>query len=130
MRRIFLICCAFIFALSLAAVYAEDKEGGGLFDEQNFQYQKSPVNKLGRGLINTATCWAEIPGQIAKISKERDPLVGTTMGLLQGTFLALVRGATGIYDMLTCVISPYDKPIMEPEYAVVEADKNFKEYFW
>jgi hypothetical protein len=52
------------------------------------------------------------------------------MGLLQGTVLTLVRGVTGLFEVLTFVVPPYDKPIMEPEYAIKEADENLQEYLW
>jgi len=130
MKKALLICCAMILAFSVIGAYAQDCGEKGAIEENDFNYEKSPANKLGRGLINTATCWAEIPGEIAKISKEKDPLVGTAVGIIQGTFLALVRGATGIFDVATCIFPPYDKPMMKPEYGIVRADKEFKDYLW
>lgn len=130
MKKTILICFVLIFTASLVSVYAGDGGYKGAIKEEDFDYTKSPANKLGRGLVNTATCWTEIPGEMARISNKTDPLVGGTVGLLQGTFLALVRGVTGLYDTLTFVIPPYDKPVMEPEYGIKKADKEFKEYLW
>jgi len=130
MRKAILICCVLIFAVSLASAYAGHYRHKDVIDEEDFDYKDSPANKLGRGLINTATCWTEIPGEMARISNETDPLVGSTIGLFQGTFLALVRGLTGLYDTLTFAVPPYDEPVMEPEYGILRADEELKDYLW
>jgi len=31
---------------------------------------------------------------------------------------------------VTFFAPPYDKPLMEPEYAMKEADDNIKDYLW
>jgi len=99
-------------------------------DTAMIQYENSPTNKLGRGALNTATFWAEIPAQALKVSKERDPLQGMTVGVAEGIFTSLLRGMTGIYDIVTFAIPPYDRPLMEPEYAFQAADKQIKDNLW
>ena len=93
-------------------------------------YETSPFNKLGRGAINVASCVAEVPFEMFKVSKEKDPVVGCTLGLLQGVFNAFARGVTGIVDIVTFPIPPYNKPLMEPEYVFKSTDEMVKDKAW
>jgi putative exosortase-associated protein (TIGR04073 family) len=124
----------FVLLLALSiyiGAYAEEaSDDGAWVDSRTIDYTNSAVNKLGRGIINTATCWAEIPGQIAEVSRKQDPVIGWTLGLVEGTCTALVRGVTGIVDILTFAAPPYDKPNMKPEYALTSADEKIKKYLW
>ena len=99
-------------------------------DKDKIDYRNSPLNKLGRGVINTASCWAEIPAEAIKVTQAKDPLIGVTLGVAQGTVTGILRGITGIVDTLTFFVPPYNKPKMKPEYALTGLDKKFKEYFW
>jgi len=141
MKKILVILCMFLTMFSLvnyAAAdgeyepYPQEESEEDLYgsDAEDIRYEKTPVNKLGRGVINTATCWAEIPAQMAKVSKEHDPALGCTLGVVEGAISGIVRGATGIFDALTFFIPPYDKPIMKPEYSLTNADNKIKEYLW
>jgi len=91
-------------------------------------YDNTALNKLGRGLINTGTCWMEIPTSIFKVSKEKDPLTGTTLGTAEGLVNGVLRGLTGIFDTVTFILPPYNKPLMNPEYVLQEADQATKDY--
>ena len=91
-------------------------------------YDNTALNKLGRGLINTGTCWAEIPASILKVSKEKDPLTGTTLGTAEGAVNCVLRGLTGIFETVTFILPPYNKPLMRPEYALPAADQAMKDY--
>jgi putative exosortase-associated protein (TIGR04073 family) len=106
------------------------KEPEKAVETENIQYDKTPINKLGRGLINTGTFWAEVPAQAFKVTNERDPLMGATLGVAEGLFTGLLRGLSGIYDTLTFILPPYDKPMMKPDYALKNADDRIKEYLW
>ncbi len=92
-------------------------------DAQKFTLKRTPVNKLVRGFVNTTLCWAELFAQPIKVSKERNPGVGLTIGLVEGVFVSAVRCATGIFDVVTCLIPPYDRPLMQPEYAFESPEK-------
>ena len=134
-RKVFIICLFVLplvlgMSICIKAALAEGSEPAFQIDLSNIEYDNSPANKLGRGLINTATCWAEVPGEVARVSKEKDPLIGFTLGLAQGVMNTIIRGAVGIYDTLTCVIPPYNKPELQPEYALQSADESFREYLW
>jgi len=136
MKKQLYILCSVILALSLLApadaqeVRTEVTDYGYSIDNNNINYENSPVNKLGRGLINTATCWAEVPASVARVSEQTDPFVGTTLGAVEGVFTGILRGITGLFEAVTFVIPPYNKPIMEPEYALKSADDNLREYLW
>ncbi len=75
------------------------------------------LTKLGRGLANAVTGVVEVPKQIYLVSKEREPITGITYGTAKGICYGLLRTGAGVYDAVSFPIPPYDKPIMEPEYA-------------
>lgn len=140
MKKIIILATVFIMAFSIAQGFARDIEmeddpemdevqNGGI-QADRIDYGKSPLNKLGRGATNLVTCWAEIPATAIRVSQEKDPALGWTVGVAEGVFTALLRGATGLFDTVTCVIPPYDKPLMQPEYALNDLDKEQKEYLW
>lgn len=93
-------------------------------------YQETPLNKLDRGIINGATFWTELPAEVAKVSKEQNPAMGATIGVVQGTITSAIRAGTAVFDTLTFLIPPYNKPVMKPEYAINRADAKMKELFW
>lgn len=129
-----LMLVSFFAGIALAAEYAKEEvqpaanEAAVQVDE--IKYDNSPVNKLGRGAINTTTCWLEIPAKIYDVSNKRDPVLGWTLGLAEGTLTTFVRAGTGLFDVVTFVIPPYNKPIMTPEYAFQNANDKMKEYTW
>jgi putative exosortase-associated protein (TIGR04073 family) len=137
-RKLAAVCISVLIFSVLAyvpCVYADsDMDQSGCTSEainsEAMGYEQTPVNKLSRGVINTATCWAEIPADVARVSKATNPIVGVTYGAVQGLFTGVVRGLLGVVDVATFFIPPYDKPLMEPEYAYERADKNMKDYLW
>lgn len=137
MRNIVLVISILVLIFSLTAyVHAESADNketdtsGVILDTNDVSYATTPLNKLSRGLINTATCWVEIPADVAKVSKETNPALGLTYGVAQGVVTGLVRGFSGLVDTVTFLIPPYNKPSMEPEYAYERADQNIKDYLW
>lgn len=112
-----------------AAIDDGEREQPGI-NADEMSLENTPVNKFERGAINTVTFWAEVPAAVCKVSQERDPVLGMTVGVVQGTVTAVARGVTGIVDMFTCAAPPYNKPSMHPEYALTHADNAIKSYFW
>ena len=86
----------------------------------------SPANKMGVGMINAATSWTEVPRQVAEVSEKDNVLAGWTLGFGEGVVSGIARGVSGAFDMATCGLPPYDKPLMEPEYKVRQPDQGFK----
>jgi putative exosortase-associated protein (TIGR04073 family) len=92
-------------------------------------YEKTPLNKLERGILNIATFYLEIPASEYRVTKDKDnAFFGATMGTVQGVFTALFRGLTGVLDTVTFLVPPYNKPLMVPEYAVDSLDDAYN-YF-
>lgn len=135
MKRIVSLICMLVLALSVGSVFAQEYQAEEeislrTVNVDKIDYDDSPINKLGRGAINTATCWAEIPAQAIRVSQEKGPLVGFTLGAAEGVVTALARGATGIFEAVTFPMASYDEPVLEPEYAFQSFDEAFQEYLW
>lgn len=81
-----------------------------------FAEENNALNKLGRGLSNIATGFVEIPKQIYLVSTEKEPITGITYGTAKGVCYGVLRTSAGVYDTVTFVIPPYDKPVMQPSY--------------
>ncbi|MFY9402126.1 MAG: exosortase system-associated protein, TIGR04073 family [Candidatus Omnitrophota bacterium] len=134
---------AFALSLALSSIVMAELEGYDenyaevvviqripVIDADKIPYKQSPLNKLDRGIINGATFWAELPAEVAKVSKEQNPAMGATVGVVQGTITSVIRAGTALFDTFTFFIPPYDKSIMRPEYAVNRADAKMKDLFW
>jgi len=115
------------YDIAVEEATAKDK---AFFDADEFNYKKTPLNKLGRGITNVFTCWAEVPAEFFKVSKDsnNDIVAGAAIGVPTGFALGLVRGVTGIIDAATFAIPPYDKPLMQPEFALQRTQDNFDYY--
>jgi putative exosortase-associated protein (TIGR04073 family) len=95
-------------------------------NEETTTYEDSPANKVGVGMINAATSWTDVPRQIAEVSEKDNVLAGWTLGFGEGVVSGIARGVSGAFDMVTCGLPPYDKPLMEPEYKVRQPNQGFK----
>lgn len=79
--------------------------------------------KLGRGIVNIATGWVELPKNIYDTSVEtNNPLMGITYGTLKGVGMTVVRTGAGAYDVATFLFPiPKDyEPILKPEFVFEE----------
>jgi len=93
-----------------------DKPAADMFNsEENLG---APINKAGAGFINAATCWADIPKQISDTTQESNIFMGLTVGFGKGLVVGAARGVSGVYDITTSGLPPYDEPVMQPEYKV------------
>ncbi|MFA6129873.1 MAG: exosortase system-associated protein, TIGR04073 family [Candidatus Omnitrophota bacterium] len=99
-------------------------------DRDQIPYGNTPINKLERGVINMATCWMELPAEVARVSNEQDPAAGASIGVVNGTITSVIRGLAGIYDTVTFPIPSYTKPAMKPEYAWKTADDKIRALLW
>lgn len=134
MKKALFVFFALISVLILnVGVFAQETKTAGTsancaaVDTDDMRYGKSPFNKLGRGAINTATCWLEVPAEVCRVTAEKNALVGYTLGLTEGFFTTLLRGFTGIFDVATFIIPPYNKPLMQPEYAMDSFGQGFED---
>lgn len=71
--------------------------------------------KLGRGVVNTATGWVEIPKNIVNESNESNVAMGLTWGLVKGIFQTVGRTAVGVVELVTFFIP--NEEIVHPTYA-------------
>ncbi len=93
-------------------------------------YGKTALNKLERGTVNMATFWMELPAGVAKVSRESNPVLGVTVGAVNGVFTSAIRGLTAMFDVATCMIPSYSKPVMKPEYAINSLETNMRSFLW
>ena len=93
-------------------------------------YGKTALNKLERGTVNMATFWMELPAGVAKVSRESNPVLGVTVGAVNGVFTSAIRGLTAMFDVATCMITSYSQPVMKPEYAINSLETNMRSFLW
>lgn len=80
------------------------------------------LHKLGRGVVNTLTCWVEIPRQISVEWEKTDPATGLVLGTVKGFGWGFARLATGVYDTVTfpLPVPPGYQPLIEPEFIITD----------
>ena len=115
MKKSILILCAVLMLGNILAV------NSFAMDTRLMTVAKTPVNKLMRGLVNCLTFLVELPASICDVTKRKGPLLGSTLGLADGIATSFARLGTGLFDVITFPIPPYDKPLLKPEYAIDSA---------
>jgi putative exosortase-associated protein (TIGR04073 family) len=115
MKKLVPVLCA---VFMLTNILAADSFA---MDTRLMTLAKTPVNKLIRGLVNSLTFLVEIPASICDVTKRKGGLAGATLGVADGFFTSFMRLGTGLFDVVTCPIPPYDKPLLKPEYAIDSA---------
>ncbi len=101
------VCVAFLVVVNIAAPsFAQ----GDVIEKMG--------KKLGRGILNVATGWIEIPKSIYDTTLESNPFIGITFGAMKGAGLTVIRTGAGVYDVATFLFPmPKDYvPILEPEF--------------
>jgi putative exosortase-associated protein (TIGR04073 family) len=128
---VFLFIPMAVFAFDIKSDYdieAEKHIVKGKIESSEVQTPKSPLNKLGRGLLNVPLFFMEVPASFIRVSRQRDISTGATVGMAQGVVVSMCRLATGLYDVITFPFPPYDKPMMKPEYVLQSADTELSEF--
>jgi len=105
LRKIFVLALVLIMVFSVVAYAAGDASK-----------EHNAATKLARGFTNAVGCWLEIPKQMYLTSKEDNLYIGLTYGFIKGLGIGGYRLADGVFETVTCVIPPYDKILVEPEY--------------
>jgi len=79
------------------------------------QYAERAGSKFGRGVVNTATGWGEIPMQSYLGTKE-DGVLGGVGGFFRGMGLGVARTLTGAFEIATfwAPVPEGFKPVMLP----------------
>jgi putative exosortase-associated protein (TIGR04073 family) len=89
-------------------------------------YADTAVDKMGTGVINTTTAWVEIPKYVSDVSNKENLFAGMTIGLGKGLAYGIRQGASGLVDLATFGIPPYDEPLMQPQYKVENPNQDYK----
>ena len=78
------------------------------------------IEKLGRGISNTATGWVELPVAVKENCDVHGVVGGVLYGIPIGITKTVLRTAVGIYETLTFPFPiPEDyAPILEPEFVI------------
>ena len=108
--------CAVVLAAGLAApAFAGMPESAA---EDRSVYADGILRKLGRGIANIATCPLELPRTIEIVGLRDGWGAGATVGVLQGLWRTLLRGAAGIYEVVTFPAETTKgfAPLMTPEF--------------
>ncbi|MDD4907763.1 MAG: exosortase system-associated protein, TIGR04073 family [Candidatus Omnitrophica bacterium] len=81
-------------------------------------YAGDPIRKLGRGVANIATGWAEIPAEIFRESDREGDVAGMFAAPFKGIAKAIGRTAVGAYEIVTFIIPlpRFYEPVIEPEF--------------
>ena len=92
-----------------AAVSAEEETGLAV---------KGRLRKLGRGIANVATCPAELLRTPELVGRREGYIAASTVGVAQGAWRVLQRGATGLFEVATfyAEIPEGYGPLMRPEF--------------
>jgi putative exosortase-associated protein (TIGR04073 family) len=76
------------------------------------------ARKVGRGLAGMTCGFLEVPGNIVKVSDEKGPAWGFTLGFAEGLGRLVVRELVGVYEFLSAPfpLPPGFQPILKPEF--------------
>ncbi len=76
------------------------------------------TRKLGRGLLNIASCPAELIRVPTLVGRKEGTLAACSVGVVQGAWHMLVRGLVGVYEVLTFPLPEPkgSKPLVMPEF--------------
>lgn len=134
-KKMFVICLVMLALSVFSNARAADADSGAaaqgsgaVIDTTDMRYNKTPLSKLQRGVANIATCYLEVPASIFNLAEEKGDLLGFTLGSVQGLFTTLFRALEGVFDTVTFIIPPYNRPIMQPEFATQSLEEAYEKY--
>ena len=87
-------------------------------------YTDDALRKLGRGLANIASCPAELIRTSELVGRKDGYVAALSVGLVQGAFRVVARGAVGIFEVATFYVGiPKGfRPIIQPEFVYAHGD--------
>jgi len=102
------LCCLVLGLVLFSSISALAVEVNVLEDEANVMRQARTADlwfekwsfKMSRGIINSASCWVELPRNIYVETKE-NAIVGPLKGLFKGIGLTVTRAVAGVMDLAT-----------------------------
>ena len=94
-------------------------------DEGSPSYMQGALRKLGRGIVNVASCPAELIRTPELVGRKDGYLAALTVGILQGAWNGIVRGVVGATEVVTFFVE-FPKqdfaPIVRPEFVYAHGD--------
>ncbi len=87
-------------------------------------YMDGAFRKFGRGIVNIVTCPAELIRMPELVGRRDGYLAGMTVGLSQGVWHTLLRGAAGVFEIATfyAEIPKGFAPLVTPEFVYQHGD--------
>jgi putative exosortase-associated protein (TIGR04073 family) len=113
MKKVLSLVLVVAVMFTCTAVFAQQKTATTAVVQES-KYPAGPMQKLGRGMKNTALGWTELPKGIINQTKETNILQGLTFGLLKGACQTLARTVSGVADIVTFPFPKYDQPGIPP----------------
>lgn len=82
------------------------------------------LRKLGRGITNIVTCPGELIRTPELVGRKDGYLAAWSVGLLQGAWRTVLRGVTGVFEVVTFLVEiPEDYgPLMKPEFVFAHGE--------
>ena len=102
------MCCLVVGIVLMSSISALAVEVNVLEDEANIMRQARTADlwfekwsfKMSRGVINSASCWVELPRNIY-VETKSNAIVGPLKGLFKGLGLTATRAVAGVMDLAT-----------------------------
>lgn len=115
--RRFGVAAVALAIVGMTAPLASAKEGA-------MTYTDGALRKLGRGLANVVTCPAELIRTPELTGRKDGYVAALSVGILKGAFRTLLRGVTGVFEVVTFPVEiPKDfAPIVQPEFVYAHGD--------
>jgi len=101
MKKIILTLILFLltgFCRAEADVVETNYPSEDTFEKAVYPQKINPRHAILRGVLNVATCWAEIPREIV-LQNSKYPLFGIVSGALRGTFFTSMRAVLSVLDI-------------------------------
>ena len=98
---------------------------GPVFAEEGSSYMQGALRKLGRGIVNVASCPAELIRTPELVGRKDGYLSALTVGILQGAWNGVVRGVAGVTEAATFFVEFPKRdfaPIVQPEFLYAHGD--------
>ena len=92
---------ALVFGILFCFLFSYTAQAKNVWEmAQSPKYGEKAGGMLGRGLLNAATCFVDIPVQTVKGSKEGKPeFIGAVGGFAKGAVCTVLRAASGVIDV-------------------------------
>lgn len=124
MRKSNLICFGWVlgwWALGCAAAWASSEAQAtpsrAAYNHPVNLLAAGVLHKFSRGVVNVTTAGLELPRAFLGHASDSSA-ASYIIRPIKGIGRVIQRTAVGVWDVATCPVPPYDKPLMEPEYAL------------